>query len=295
MITLRMGRQVHDAVARGYNSGSGIIAEKNRLVAASLVARVPRRDRAVAVADLGVGDGAMLAQLAAAGLPMRATGLDVSRAMLARAAARVPLTTVHAGAEHAARHLPAAAFDLVLAHFILAYVDRAALLAQARTLLAVDGVFSLVTTTGEGGSGFMAWLDEHYRRTRHPLKRIIAAAADRALACSHVPATYADLEADIAAAGLQVQARQTLRVPVSLPDAEAAYRFGFEEGWAANILTVPGLPLGVGEAMARWGVRQGAYPLRFIQVVEMLEIGRALPSADPATDRAGARSAPRGG
>lgn len=270
-----MGRQVHDAVARGYNSGSGIIAEKNRTVAASLAARWPARDRVLAVADLGVGDGAMLAQLAAAGLSMQATGLDISRAMLARAAARIPLTTVQAGAEHAARHLPAGAFDLVLAHFILAYVDRAALLAQARALLADGGVFSLVTTTEEGGPAFMEWLDRHYRQTRHPLKRIIAAAADRALACSHVPASFGDLEADVAAAGLRVLARQTLRAPVVLADAEAAYRFGFEEGWAANILTVPGLPLGIGQAMARWGVRQGAYPLRFTQVVEMLEVGRA--------------------
>ena len=276
-----MSRRVHDAVARGYNSDSGIIAEKNRRVAASLALRLAARAGSIDTVDLGVGDGAMLAQLRDLGIPSRMTGLDVSPEMLRIAAARVPVKPVEAPAERALQVLPAGAFDLVLAHFIFAYVERRTLLEQARALLAPRGVLSLVTTTEEGGAPFHAGLKRHFRDSRHPLKRAIAWAADRALAGSNVPATFADLERDIASAGMQVLRRETMRVPIVFAGPDDAYRFGIEEGWAANILAMPGVPLPLARRIARWGVRQAGYPFNFTHVVEMLEIGCAHPDDTP--------------
>lgn len=270
-----MNRRVHDAVAAGYNSGSGIIAEKNRQVATYLAQRLGQRTGPLAVADLGVGDGAMLAQLAALGWPMTMTGLDISPAMLRLAAARVPLTTVHAPAQRAREVLPAGAFDLLLAHFILAYVDRRTLLEQARELLAPGGVLSLVSTTEEGGSPFYEGLERHFRSARHPLKRALAWVCDRALAQSHVPVCFADLEADIAAAGLVILRRETMREHITFDSAAAAYRFGIEEGWAANFLAMPLVPVRAAQAFARWGTRQADYPFSFTHVIEILEIGVA--------------------
>ena len=276
-----MSRRVHDAVAYGYNSASGIIAEKNRRVAASLAQRLAPRAGSIETVDLGVGDGAMLAQLRDLGIPSRMTGLDVSPAMLRIAAARVPVDPVEAPAERALQVLPTGAFDLVLAHFIFAYVDRPTLLAQARALLAPRGVLSLVTTTEEGGAPFHAGLQRHFRDARHPLKRAIAWAADRALAGSNVPKAFADLERDIASAGMLILRRETMRVPVTFAGPDEAYRFGIEEGWAANILDMPGVPLGLARRIAKWGVRQAGYPFSFTHVVEMLEIGTA-PAGDAA-------------
>lgn len=276
-----MSRRVHDAVARGYNSDSGIIAEKNRRVAASLAQRLAARAGSVDTVDLGVGDGAMLALLRDQGIPSRMTGLDVSPEMLRIAAARVPVNPVEAPAERAVQVLPAGAFDLVLAHFIFAYVERRTLLEQARALLAPRGVLSLVTTTEEGGAPFHAGLKRHFRDSRHPLKRAIAWAADRALACSNVPTSFADLARDIASAGMRVLRRETMRVPIVFAGPDDAYRFGIEEGWAANILAMPGVPLPVARRIARWGVRQAGYPFNFTHVVEMLEIGCAQPDDIP--------------
>jgi ubiquinone/menaquinone biosynthesis C-methylase UbiE len=270
-----MNRRVHDSVAAGYNSGSGIIADKNREVAANLGARLRQRTGPLAVADLGVGDGAMLAQLAALGLPLKMTGLDVSAAMLRLAAARVPLSTVHAPAQRAREVLPAAAFDVVLAHFILAYVDRFTLLEQVRDLLAPGGVLSLVTTTEEGGGPFFEGLDRFFHQSRNPIKRAIGRVCDRAIAQSHVPESFATLEADIHAAGLVVLRRETMRQHITFNDAAAAYRFGIEEGWAANFLAMPGVPVRAAQALARWGTRQATYPFSFTHVIEMLEIGVA--------------------
>ena len=270
-----MSRRVHDAVARHYNSEDGIIATKNRLVVDALLRRFGDRAAPLNVVDLGVGDGALLAHLQALPQPLSMTGLDISPAMLKRAAERVPLTAVLASAEHAAAHLPAARFDLVLAHFILAYVRPPVLLAQARALLAPQGLLSLVGTTTEGGAPYYAALDKHFHRSRHPLKRAIGWAADRALARSHMPSDGLALQSDIEDAGLQVLARQTLRIPISFESPQAAYRFGIDEGWAVNILAMPGVPLPVAKSVARYGLRQCDYPFTVTQVIEIFEAGRA--------------------
>jgi ubiquinone/menaquinone biosynthesis C-methylase UbiE len=275
-----MSRRVHDAVARHYNSFDGIIAAKNQIVYEAVAARFSDRAGPIRVVDLGVGDGAVLERLRALPLNLSMTGIDVSTAMLKRAADRVPLTVVLGSAEQAASHLPAGAFDLVLAHFILAYVRPEVLLEQVRLLLAPAGVLSLTATTTEGGAPFYAALDKYFHRTRHPLKRVIGWAADRALASSHMPADGAELQRRIQCAGLQVLSRQTLRVPVVFETPEAAYRFGIEEGWAVNILAVPGVPLSIAKAVARYGLRQCEYPFKVTQVIEIVEAGPASATFD---------------
>lgn len=270
-----MSRRVHDAVALHYNSLDGIIAAKNRVVVESLSQRWCQRRMPLRVADLGVGDGALLDQLRVLPTPLVMTGLDISPAMLRIAATRVPLTPVLASADAAAAHLPAGGFDLVLAHFILAYVRPRVLLEQAGRLLAPGGVLSLVSTTTEGGDPFYAALEKHFRRSRHPLRRLIGWAADRALANSYMPADFHALRAEIDASGLQVLSRRTLRVPLVFDAPAAAYRFGIEEGWAVNILAVPGVPLFAAKALARYGLRTCDYPFMVTQVIEILDVGQA--------------------
>ena len=270
-----MSRRVHDDVAQQYNSAGGIIAAKNRAVLQSLSQRWAGRSEPLRVADLGVGDGAQLAMLGVLPMPLEMTGLDVSPAMLQLATQRVAMTAVLAPAQHAAAHLPHAVFDLVLAHFILAYVPPRALLGEVRALLAPQGVLSLATTVLEGGAPFYEALDRLFRRSRNPLRRLIAWAADRALARSHMPAGFEAMQADLQACGLRCLQRETLRMQLRFDTPEEAYRFGIEEGWAVNILAVPGVPLPLAKAIARYGLRQADYPFEVTQVIEILEVGLA--------------------
>ena len=270
-----MSRRVHDAVARGYNSSEGIIAAKNKIVGQAMRERWAKRIDELRVADLGVGDGALLEQMQALQVPLRMTGLDVSPAMLRLAASRVQMTPVQGYAEHALRYLTAGQFDLVLAHFILAYVPRAALLEQARGLLAPGGVLSIVTSTKECGAPFFEVLDRRFRGHGNPLRRFIGWAADRALARANVPGNFAEIAVDIQAAELVVLSRRTLRATKVFNTPEEAYRFGVVEGWGAGFFAVAGLPMGIVRSIARWGVNQCDYPFEFTHVTEIIEVGRA--------------------
>lgn len=273
---------LHDRVARTYNSETGLIAAKNRTVLASLRQRWAGRISPLRVADLGVGDGALLEALHTAlsgqdGPPLQMSGLDISPAMLARAAQRVPMIPVQSCASRAADHLPVRSFDLVLAHFILAYVRRRILLRQAARLLTPGGVLSLATSTNEGAAPLLEQIAQHFRPSRNPVRRAIAHATDHAFARSSVPATGEDLIADAAACGLRLLRRDTLRHPIVFTTADEAYRFAIEEGWCVNVLAVPGIPPGLGQRLTRAGLRLFRYPFTFTQVIEMMEF-----TADPA-------------
>ncbi|WP_019645535.1 class I SAM-dependent methyltransferase [Novispirillum itersonii] len=279
-----MTTTLHDRVARTYSSDTGLIAAKNRMVLHRQRQRWSGRRDLLRVADLGVGDGALLEALSEAleqspDLRLALTGLDISPAMLTRAAQRVTLTTVQSCASRSADHLPLQGFDLVLAHFILAYVDRRTLLQQARQLLAPGGILSLATSTNEGAAPLMAQINSRFRVSRNPLRRIIARATDHAFSRSSVPATGAMLEADAAACGLRLISRDTLRHTIVFQSAEEAYRFAIEDGWCVNVLAVPGIPPGLGQRLTRAGLRLFQYPFTFTQVVEMME----FTTADTAT------------
>ncbi len=269
-----MSPRVHDAVASGYNSEGGIIGAKNDLVAEAVASRWRGRPAALRVVDLGVGDGALLERLSRLPIPMSFCGVDVSFRMLQKAKERVDLRAVHAPAQAALAHLPAGGSDLVLAHFILAYVPCAEVARQAAGLLARGGVLSLVTTTEEGGAPFYERLERHFLSSRNPLRCYLGRLALRGLALSSVPKRWEELARGIEGAGLHLLSRRTLRVPVVFRSPAEAYRFGIEEGWAANFLAGSGLPLPVAKALARFGLHLCDYPFEVTQVIEIVEAGR---------------------
>ena len=74
------------------------------------------------VLDLGVGNGAFLEKLKIHMPLAEFTGIDVSKDLLKRAHESLPLTTIETSATEASHYLPHHNQDLVLAHFINAYI-----------------------------------------------------------------------------------------------------------------------------------------------------------------------------
>ncbi|MDA8233031.1 MAG: class I SAM-dependent methyltransferase [Magnetospirillum sp.] len=270
-----MSRRIHDYVARGYNSGSEIIGQKNREVVSSIRTRFWATDDVIRVIDLGVGDGAFLEMLSSLPLRLEFTGVDISTAMLDLAHRRVPLTPVVASAAEAAEHAPAQAFDLVVVHFILAYVDPAKVLDQARRLLAPGGVISLVTSTNHAAIPLRRQIERLFRHSRNPLRRITAAAVDRGMARSHVPEDFEALLPVIRDCGLKLANRRSLHFPVVLRDAADAFHRCIEEGWTANVLHAPPIPVGAMVRLARLALKLFEYPYECVQVIEVLELEAA--------------------
>src|SRR5665647_2940408 len=74
------------------------------------------------VLDLGVGNGAFLQKLTGLMPTAEFTGIDVSSEMLKQAREALALTTIESSATEASHFLPPHSQDLILAHFINAYI-----------------------------------------------------------------------------------------------------------------------------------------------------------------------------
>lgn len=267
--------RIHDQVAVGYNSANTIIHTKNRELSARFIERWKPSPRPLRIIDLGVGDGTFLEMLWKSGVPMELTGVDVSSAMLDIARRRLPITTIQASAAEAASHAPQGSFDLVIAHHILAYVDPAELLAQARALLAPGGIVSLVTPTLNAGIPLFRELDERFRRSLDPRRRLAVEVIDRARARTYNPETFEAFLPTIEKAGLAVKERQTRNYPLVLADPKEAFQMGIVEGWVVNLLHSRYLPLRAMTWLAQYGMSLFTYPYECVQVVEMLELEAA--------------------
>lgn len=273
-----MSRRIHDYVAQGYNSSSGIIGEKNKEVLLAVRDRFADKKGPVRVIDLGVGDGAFLEMLRVLPQRFEFTGVDISPAMLEVACKRVPMVPIVASATRAADHAPAGAFDLVVAHFILAYVDPRPLLEQARRLLAPGGVVSLVTSTNNAAIPLREQLERLFRHSCNPIRRIWAAAIDRAMERSFVPEDFESFLPLISEAGLKVAGRQSLRFPVVFRNEAEGFQSCIEEGWTVNILQAPLIPVGLMVKLTRRAATLFEYPYECTQVIEVLELEAAEPS-----------------
>ncbi len=99
------------------------------------------------VLDLGVGDGSFLQKLQKIMPLAEFTGIDVSSEMLKRAKEALPLVTIECSAANANKYLPPHSQDLILAHFINAYIPIHILFNEANLLTRANGHFSMITTT----------------------------------------------------------------------------------------------------------------------------------------------------
>ncbi|MGQ3889351.1 class I SAM-dependent methyltransferase [Legionella sp. CNM-1927-20] len=193
------------------------------------------------VLDFGVGNGAFLAKLKPYMPNADFTGIDISSKRLALARKTLPLTTIEASATEASRYLPHHSQDLVLAHFINAYIPIHTLFSQADLLTHENSYFSLITTTYES-----------FPVAQQQLANFIA---EDSLVSTVVGHYYkAMVKNTTVSAGLdellqvfnqyqfQVVEHKRLHIPIKLNNVEELARFGVEGTWFLNSISVRMLP-----------------------------------------------------
>lgn len=194
------------------------------------------------VLDLGVGDAAFLQKLTPYMHDAEFTGVDISSEMLSRAKASLPhLTTIEASAAEASQYLPHHQQDLVLAHFVNAYIPIHALFTQAELMTRANGHFSLITTTYESFPVAQRYLAEfigagtlwssvvgHYYKTM--------------VENTTVASNQSELMAAFDAHHFEVIKHERLELPILLQDIDELANFGIEGTWFLNTMSIRMLP-----------------------------------------------------
>lgn len=193
------------------------------------------------VLDLGVGDGAFLQKLQAHIPQSKFTGIDVSAEMLKHAKNALPLTTIETSATEASHFLPHHSQDLVLAHFINAYIPIDKLFNQASLLTRANGHFSLITTTYDSFPNAQRQLAEFVSR-ESVLSRIVGHYYKAIVKNTTVAAGEDELINAFKQHQFEIVDHQRLNIPITLNNIDELALFGIEGTWFLNSLSIRMLP-----------------------------------------------------
>lgn len=193
------------------------------------------------VLDFGVGDGAFLKKLEKHMPEAEFTGIDVSEEMLKYARDALPLTAIEASATEACQYLPLHSQDLVLAHFINAYVPIDALFHQANLLTRSNGYFSLITTTYDSFPTAQQRLADFI--TEESLLSCIVGHYYKAVVKNTTVASNKDeLLNTFKKHQFEVIEHQRISIPITLNTIDELAMFGIEGTWFLNSLSIKMLP-----------------------------------------------------
>lgn len=193
------------------------------------------------VLDLGVGDGAFLQKLQGIMPNAEFTGIDVSSEMLKRSHATLPLKTIETSAADASKFLPLHSQDLVLAHFINAYIPIHVLFDEAKMLTRANGHFSMITTTYDSFPVAQQLLAE-FISEETVLSSVVGHYYKSIVKNTTVAANEDELLLAFKQHQFDIVEHTRLKIPITLNSIDELALFGIDGTWFLNTLSIRMLP-----------------------------------------------------
>lgn len=193
------------------------------------------------IVDLGVGNGSFLNKTQTLFPHAKFTGIDISHKMLEYAREKLPLNTIEASAAEAANYLPPHSQDLIIAHFINAYVPLDILLQEASTLMKANGYFSFITTTYESFPLAQQHLASFIAESSL-LSSVIGHYYKAMVKNTTVANNQEELFASFEKHQLQIVASERIQIPITLETIDDLATFGIEGTWFLNSIATKMLP-----------------------------------------------------
>lgn len=190
------------------------------------------------ILDLGVGDGAFLRKLERIMPEAKYTGVDVSGEMLKQAQSNLDFTAIEASAAEATKFLPSHSQDLVLAHFINAYIPTDILFAEAQMLTRANSYFSVITTTYEAFPKAQKLLAD-FIAEGSILSNIVGHYYKEVVKKTPVAAGEDDLLKSVNKHNFELVKHERIKIDITLDTIDDLILFGIEGAWFLNILSVP--------------------------------------------------------
>lgn len=193
------------------------------------------------ILDLGVGDGTFLKKLHQ-NIPLAEfTGIDVSTEMLQQAKALLPLLTIEGSAAQASKFLPPHSQDLIMAHFINAYIPIHVLFNEAKLLTRANGHFSMITTTYDSFPKAQQQLAE-FMAQGSILSNVVGHYYKSIVKNTTVAANNEELISSFKEHQFEIIDHQRLEIPIILNNIDELALFGIEGTWFLNTLSIRMLP-----------------------------------------------------
>ncbi len=272
--TMSNRSNVHEMVALGYNPQQAHYVVPQTQAINQISELLVNRSTRIRVLELGVGGGTFCRKLLIA-FPRQFefTGVDVSQNKLDRAEKIVSMKTICASAAELESHLEGETFDLIIVHYLLAYVPLEKLLQSCAPLLAHNGALSIITSTNESmndpHSDFRNVLSR-LQRSWNPIRQYAAYAIKRGLKRNSTPDDITEVRGKLQQYKLTIQKCNSGRYPITLNTAAEAYKFCIADGWFTNAIPFERLPSFVVTSTIRQVMKFGHYPVRWPHMVDVV-------------------------
>ena len=236
-------KAIYNDLAAGYDSADQFGAiHKSHHVALEQIARLDLAKRShCKVLDLGVGDGAFLLRLKNQLPHAEFTGLDVSSEMLKRATDTLALTAIESSAADVMNYIPAHTQDIVLAHFINAYIPTHTLFNAAQHLMRSTGYFSMITTTYDSFPVAQKYLADCIAQGSL-LSSVVGHYYKSIVKQTTVAASQSELVSAFSEHGFEIIEHLRIEIPIVLNNIEELAAFGIDGTWFLNSLSIRLLP-----------------------------------------------------
>ncbi|MFY7698490.1 MAG: class I SAM-dependent methyltransferase [Legionella sp.] len=193
------------------------------------------------VLDFGVGTGSFLKQLQQVMPEAELTGIDISSDMLNKACQTLSLHAIHTSATEASHYLPHHSQDLVLAHFINAYIPIHTLFNQANLLARANGHFSLITTTYDSFPEAQQQL-ANFIAEDSLLSSIVGHYYKAIVKNTTVAAGKEELIQALEQHEFEIIEHHRLQIPILFNNIDELALFGIDGTWFLNSITMRMLP-----------------------------------------------------
>jgi ubiquinone/menaquinone biosynthesis C-methylase UbiE len=236
-------KAMYDNLANQYDRADqfGSITKSHEVAVAQVKRLLPTEKPDFKILDLGVGDGNFLKKLQNIMPKAEFTGVDISSEMLKRASEALDLNTIEASATEIEAHLPPHSQDLVLAHFINAYIPISSLFESVRALTKENGYFSFITTTYDSFPVAQQYLADFIAEGTL-LSSVVGHYYKSILKNTTVAAGESELLNAFKQYDFEVLEHYRFHVPITLNNIDELALFGIEGTWFLNSLSIRMLP-----------------------------------------------------
>lgn len=244
---------LYDKVASTYNQQqSADVLQLANYCALNLVQGLDQNQK---ILSLGVGDGVYFKPYQKYFPNSVFAGLDISANMLKKAKQLMKMQVYQGDIAVASDIIKQNDFNLITAHFILAYVPLELTLNQCYQLLAEDGYVSIVTNT-MGSFENMYKVFQQFGQSTNPWHKLIYKYLQSVLKTVYVPQCMDDLTSRLQHQGFDVIESLTKKIPIRLDSEAQVYEFFIEGGWFVSGLNHPILPNWLLNGMSKRLIKQ---------------------------------------
>jgi hypothetical protein len=132
-------------------------------------------------------------------------------------------------------------FDLILAHFVCAYVPASTILKECKFLMSYQAQISIVTNTTASFSKMHLIFDK-MRASANPFNQLIGHHIKKTLKKVFVPKSLDDLKLVFAENGMKISESSIVDIKINLKTEQEVFDFFVEGSWFASGLAHPLVP-----------------------------------------------------